>query len=59
MKIKLQKNFRYYGEIFKAGSELSIKNKITLKYLKENGYIYEEKKEKKEKSKIKLAEENN
>ena len=58
MKIKLEKDWRAYGQLNKAGTILYVKNEDTLKFLKENGYIYkEEKKEKK--SKKKIAKENN
>ena len=58
MKIKLEKNWRAYGQLNKAGKIMIIKNNDTIKFLKENGYIYkEEKKEKK--SKVKIAKENN
>jgi len=56
MKIKLSKDWRYAGQINKAGSILEIRNKETIAFLKENGYL-KEKKEKKAKEKI--AEENN
>ncbi len=43
-----------------AGAVLNITNEETISYLKENGFIHEEKKEKKEKkAKQKIAEENN
>jgi len=43
-----------------AGAELEITNEETIAYLKSDGFIYEEKKEKKEnKSKVKDAKENN
>tara|TARA_R100001163_G_scaffold3329_2_gene4959 strand:+ start:1119 stop:1295 length:177 start_codon:yes stop_codon:yes gene_type:complete len=58
MKIKLEKDWRAYGQLNKAGTIIYVKNEDTLKFLKENGYIYkEEKKEKK--SKVKIAKENN
>tara|TARA_R100001460_G_scaffold1722_1_gene6263 strand:+ start:79 stop:255 length:177 start_codon:yes stop_codon:yes gene_type:complete len=58
MKIKLEKDWRAYGQLNKAGTIMIIKNNDTLKFLKDNGYIYkEEKKEKK--SKVKIAKENN
>ncbi len=57
MKIKLKKNWRYAGQVNKAGSILDIRSEETIAFLKENGFIYEEKKEKK--SKVKVAEENN
>jgi|TARA_Y100000289_G_C3855802_1_gene115921 hypothetical protein len=58
MKIKLQKNWRYAGQVIMAGTEMEIKDKNTIKFLEDNGYLY--KKEKKEKkSKVKIAEENN
>jgi hypothetical protein len=57
MKIKLSKNWRYGGQVNMAGTELEIKNEETISYLKENGFIYKEKKEKK--SKVKVAKENN
>jgi ATP-dependent protease HslVU (ClpYQ) peptidase subunit len=58
MKIKLEKDWRAYGQLNKAGTIMIIKNNDTIKFLKENGYIYkEEKKEKK--SKVKIAKENN
>ena len=56
MKIKLSKDWRYAGQINKAGSILEIKNKETIVFLKDNGYL-KEKKEKKAKQKV--AEENN
>ena len=60
MKIKLSKNWRYAGQVNMAGTEIEIKNEETISYLKENGFIHEEKKEKKEKkAKQKVAEENN
>jgi len=40
-----------------AGTELNITNEETISYLKENGFIHEEKKEKKAKQKV--AKENN
>jgi len=42
-----------------AGTELEIKNEEIIAYLKSDGFINEEKKEKKEKSKVKDAKENN
>ena len=58
MKIKLQKNWRYAGQVIMAGTEMEIKDKNTIKFLEENGYLY--KKEKKEKKGKKVnAEENN
>ena len=57
MKIKLSKNWRYGGQVNMAGTELEIKNEETISYLKENSFIYKEKKEKK--SKVKVAKENN
>jgi hypothetical protein len=57
MKIKLSKNFRYGGQVNLAGAELNITNEETIAYLKENGFVYKEKKEKK--SKLKVAKENN
>tara|TARA_R100000697_G_scaffold98613_1_gene110657 strand:- start:182 stop:370 length:189 start_codon:yes stop_codon:yes gene_type:complete len=62
MKIKLEKDWRAYGQLNKAGTIMIIKNKETLKFLKENGYVFKEtdKKEKKEKKgKILNAEKNN
>jgi hypothetical protein len=56
MKIKLSKNWRYAGQVNKAGSILKITNQETIAFLKENGYL-KEKKEKKAKQKV--AEENN
>tara|TARA_R110001632_G_scaffold50674_1_gene126553 strand:+ start:166 stop:336 length:171 start_codon:yes stop_codon:yes gene_type:complete len=56
MKIKLSKDWRYAGQINKAGSILEIRNEETISFLKENGYL-KEKKEKKAKEKI--AKENN
>ncbi len=56
MKIKLQKNWRYAGQVMMAGTEVEIKNQETIAYLKDNGYL-KEKKEKKAKEKI--AEKNN
>ena len=55
MKIKLNKNFRYGGKMNYAGAELEITNDEIIAYLKSDGFIYEEKKEKKEKSKVKDA----
>tara|TARA_R100001510_G_C7484058_1_gene94781 strand:- start:174 stop:350 length:177 start_codon:yes stop_codon:yes gene_type:complete len=58
MKIKLQKNWRNAGQVIMAGTEIEIKDKNTIKFLEDNGYLYkEEKKEKK--SKVKIAKENN
>jgi len=58
MKIKLEKNWRYAGQVIMAGTEIEIKDKNTIKFLEENGYLY--KKEKKEKKGKKVnAEENN
>tara|TARA_R100000995_G_scaffold75193_1_gene44487 strand:+ start:7180 stop:7347 length:168 start_codon:yes stop_codon:yes gene_type:complete len=55
MEIKLKKSWRYAGQIYNEGAVLKITNNDTLKFLKENGYLYkEEKKEKK--SKVKIAE---
>ena len=60
MKIKLSKNWRYGGQVMNfAGAELEIKNEETIAYLKSDGFINEEKKEKKAKSKVKVAKENN
>ena len=62
MKIKLNKNWRYAGQVIMAGTEMEINNKETLKFLKENGYVFKEtdKKEKKEKKGKKVdAEKNN
>ena len=62
MKIKLEKDWRANGQLNKAGTIMIIKNKETLKFLKENGYVYKEteKKEKKEKKGKKVdAEKNN
>jgi len=56
MKIKLNKNWRYAGQVIMAGTEIKIKNEETIAFLKENGYL-KEKKEKKAKEKV--AEENN
>jgi len=56
MKIKLSKDWRYAGQLNKAGSILEIRNKETIAFLKDNGYL-KEKKEKKAKQKV--AEENN
>ena len=56
MKIKLNKDWRYAGQLNKAGSILEIRNKETIVFLKDNGYL-KEKKEKKAKQKV--AEENN
>ena len=58
MKIKLEKDWRAYGQLNKAGTIMIIKNNDTLKFLKDNGYIYKEEKKKK-KSKVKIAKENN
>jgi len=59
MKIKLNKNFRYGGKMNYAGAELEITNDKIIAYLKSDGFIYEEKKEKNEKkSKVKDAKEN-
>ena len=49
MEIKLKKNYRAFGKVNKAGESLEIKDKKTLQFLKENGYI-ETKKKKKKKS---------
>ena len=63
MKIKLNKNWRYAGQVIMAGTEIEIKNKETLKFLTENGYVYKEKEKEKEKKqkkgKILNAEKNN
>tara|TARA_R110000824_G_scaffold393384_1_gene592508 strand:+ start:3041 stop:3223 length:183 start_codon:yes stop_codon:yes gene_type:complete len=60
MKIKLNKDWRAFGQTNKAGTILDITNKETIAYLKDNGFLYEEKKEKKEKkSNTKIAKENN
>ena len=56
MKIKLSKDWRYAGQLNKAGSILEIRNKETIAFLRDNGYL-KEKKEKKAKQKV--AEENN
>jgi hypothetical protein len=56
MKIKLEKNWRYAGQVIMAGTEMVINNKETIAYLKDNGYL-KEKKEKKAKEKV--AEKNN
>jgi len=56
MKIKLEKNWRYAGQVIMAGTEVEIKNQETIAYLKDNGYI---KVKKEKKSKVKIAEENN
>ena len=56
MKIKLSKNWRYGGQVNLAGTEMEIKNKETIAFLRDNGYL-KEKKEKKAKQKV--AEENN
>tara|TARA_R100001163_G_scaffold51849_1_gene39225 strand:+ start:1702 stop:1872 length:171 start_codon:yes stop_codon:yes gene_type:complete len=56
MKIKLKKNWRHSGQVIMAGTVIEIKNEKTISYLKDNGFIKEEKKEKKAK---KVAEENN
>ena len=50
MKIKLNKNWRYAGQVIMAGTEMEIKNEETIAFLKDNGYL-KEKKEKKAKSK--------
>ena len=47
MKIKLSKNFRYGGKMNFAGAEIEIKNEEIIAYLKSDGFINEEKKEKK------------
>lgn len=57
MKIKLEKNWRYAGQVIMAGTEMEIKDKNTIKFLEENGYLYKEKKKEK-KSKVKIAKEN-
>ena len=57
MKIKLSKNWRYSGQVIMAGTEIEIKDEETIAFLKDNGFVYEEKKEKKAKEKV--AEENN
>ena len=49
MEIKLKKNYRAFGKVNKAGESLEIRDKKTLEFLKENGYI-ETKKKKKKKS---------
>jgi uncharacterized protein YjiK len=60
MKIKLSKNWRYSGQVIMAGTEIEIKDKETISFLKDNGFVYEDKKEKKEKkAKEKVAKENN
>ncbi len=56
MRIKLEKNWRYAGQVNETGSILEIKNEETIAYLLDNGYI-KEKKEKK--SKVKNAKKNN
>jgi len=56
MKIKLQKNWRYAGQVIMAGTQIEINNQETIAYLKDNGSL-KEKKEKKAKEKI--AKENN
>tara|TARA_R110000744_G_scaffold175696_1_gene294489 strand:- start:239 stop:451 length:213 start_codon:yes stop_codon:yes gene_type:complete len=56
MKIKLKKNWRYAGQVHKAGASLNIKNKDIIAYLKDNDYL-KEKKDKK--SKEKPTQENN
>tara|TARA_R100001224_G_scaffold20059_4_gene9943 strand:+ start:3058 stop:3234 length:177 start_codon:yes stop_codon:yes gene_type:complete len=58
MKIKLNKSWRYAGQIIKAGTILEINDENTLNFLKENKYV-QEKEKKEKKSKIKIAEENN
>ena len=63
MKIKLEKDWRAFGQLNKAGTIMIIKNKETLKFLTENGYVYKEKEKEKEKKqkkgKILNAEKNN
>tara|TARA_R110002020_G_scaffold110356_1_gene255019 strand:+ start:56 stop:241 length:186 start_codon:yes stop_codon:yes gene_type:complete len=49
MEIKLKKNYRAFGKVNKDGESLEIRDKKTLEFLKENGYI-ETKKKKKKKS---------
>tara|TARA_R110000824_G_C14857948_1_gene640828 strand:+ start:433 stop:606 length:174 start_codon:yes stop_codon:yes gene_type:complete len=43
MKIKLNKDWRYAGEIQKAGVTLDIRNEKIIEYLKNNGFIKEKK----------------
>ena len=49
MEIQLTKNWRYAGRIIKKGCVINVTDKDTLKFLKENEYIYKEEKKKKEK----------
>ena len=52
MKIKLHKDWRAFGQTNKAGTILDITNKETIAYLTDNGFLYEEKKEKKATQKL-------
>ena len=47
MEIKLKKDWRAFGEIQKVGTILKINNKKILEFLKENNYIQETSKSKK------------
>lgn len=47
MEIKLKKDWRAFGEIQKVGTILKINNKKILEFLKENNYIEETSKSKK------------
>ena len=54
MEIKLKKNYRAFGIVNKAGETLEIKDKKTLEFLKQNGYI-KTKKIKNKKSDLKIT----
>ena len=54
MEIKLKKNYRAFGIVNKAGETLEIKDKKTLEFLKQNGYI-KTKKIKNKKSNLKIT----
>ena len=43
MKIKLEKNWRAFGQVNEAGTIMEIKDKKTIAYLKDNGYIKDKK----------------
>ena len=58
MKIKLQKNWRNAGQVIMAGTEIEIKDKNTIKFLEDNGYLYKEEKKEKKGKKVD-AEKNN
>tara|TARA_S200002703_G_scaffold58240_1_gene50606 strand:+ start:338 stop:517 length:180 start_codon:yes stop_codon:yes gene_type:complete len=59
MKIKLEKNWRAFGQVNEAGTIMEIKDKKTIAYLKDNGYIKDKKNKKEKKAKEIIAEENN